>query len=191
MELKELTELVDKVKLRRPGAFDLLYEKFKDQAYRTAVFLTGNEENAKDVVQDTFVTVSLEIGKLKNSQAFVAWFYRILTNNAGENLKKHKREILKEESEMRQMNAKIQEDFADKLLQQEEQKRLRKTIEKMDEKYRTVIVLYYYNEFSIGEIAQILKCRQGTVKSRLFKARKILEQKLLEQGFMNKEDFTV
>ena len=191
MELKKLTELVDKVKLRQPGAFDLLYENFKDQAYRTAVFLTGNEEDAKDVVQDTFVTVSLEIGKLKNSQAFVAWFYRILTNNAGANLKKHKREIPKEESEMRQMNAKIQEDFADKLLQQEEQKRLRKTIEKMDEKYRTVIVLYYYNEFSIGEIAQILKCRQGTVKSRLFKARKILEQKLSEQGFMNKEDFTV
>ena len=44
MEVKELTELVNRVKLQQPGAFDLLYDNFKDQAYRTAVFLTGNTE---------------------------------------------------------------------------------------------------------------------------------------------------
>lgn len=178
MEVKELTELVNKVRLQHPGAFDLLYEKFKDQAYRTAVFLMGNKEDAKDVVQDTFVTVCFEINKLKKAEAFTAWFYRILTNNARANLKKHKRELPKEESEMQQINMKVQEDFSDMLLKQEEHKQLRKLINQMDEKYRTVIVLYYYNEFSIGEIAEIVDCRQGTVKSRLFKARKILEQQL-------------
>lgn len=189
MEVKELTELVNKVKLQQPGAFDLLYENFKDQAYRTAVFLTGNTEDAKDVVQDTFVTVCLEINKLRNPEVFTAWFYRILTNNARSILKKQKREISKEESEMQQIDVKVQEDFTDNLLQQEEQNHLRKMIDLMDEKYRTVIVLYYYNEISVGEIAEILNCRQGTVKSRLFKARKILEQQLSRQGLLNKEDY--
>lgn len=187
MKVKELTELVNKVKRQQPGAFDLLYEKFKDQAYRTAVFLTGNKEDAQDVLQDTFVTVCLEINRLKNPEAFTAWFYRILTNNARSILKKHKRELPKEESEMQQINMKVQEDFSDMLLKQEEHKHLRRLINQMDEKYRTVIVLYYFNEFSIGEIAEIVDCRQGTVKSRLFKARKILEQKLLGPKTLKKE----
>lgn len=178
MEVKELTELVNRVKLQQPGAFDLLYDNFKDQAYRTAVFLTGNMEDAKDVVQDTFVTVCLEINKLRNPEVFISWFYRILTNNVRSILKKQKREISKEESEMQQIDVKVQEDFTDMFLQQEEHKQLRKLINRLDEKYRTVIVLYYFNEFSISEIAEIVDCRQGTVKSRLFKARKILEQQL-------------
>lgn len=178
MEVKELTELVNRVKLQQPGAFDLLYDNFKDQAYRTAVFLTGNTEDAKDVVQDTFVTVCLEINKLRNPEVFISWFYRILTNNVRSILKKQKREISKEESEMQQIDVKVQEDFTDMFLQQEEHKQLRKLINRLDEKYRTVIVLYYFNEFSISEIAEIVDCRQGTVKSRLFKARKILEQQL-------------
>ncbi len=190
MEVKELTELVNKVKLQQPGAFDLLYEKFKDQAYRTAVFLTGNKEDAQDVLQDTFVTVCLEINRLKNPEAFTAWFYRILTNNARSILKKHKRELPKEENEMQQINMKVQEDFSDMLLKQEEHKHLRRLINQMDEKYRTVIVLYYFNEFSVGDIAQIAGCSQGTVKSRLFKARKILEEKLSKQKSPSKEDIS-
>lgn len=183
MEVKELTELVNQVKLQKAGAFDLLYEKFKDQAYRTAVFLTGNKEDAWDVVQDTFVTVCLEINKLKRSEAFTAWFYRILTNNARSILKKRNREFPKEDKTMQQMEERTQEDFSDMLLQQEENSHLRELINHMDEKYRTVIVLYYFNEFSIGEIARIVGCMEGTVKSRLFKARKILEQKLSGQKY--------
>lgn len=187
MELKKLTELVDKVKLNQPEAFDVLYDTFKDQAYRTAAFLTGNEEDARDVVQDTFVTVYVQINRLKKSEAFIAWFYRILTNNAKSILKKHKKEFIWQENEFCGERLDVQEDFEDKLLQQEEHNHLRKIIDRMDEKYRTVIVLYYYNEFSVGEIADILDCREGTVKSRLFKARKILEHYLSEQRTYKKE----
>lgn len=190
MEVKELAELVNQVKLQKAGAFDLLYEKFKDQAYRTAVFLTGNKEDAQDVVQDTFVTVCLEINKLKNSEAFTAWFYRILTNNARSFLKKCNREFPKEDKAMQQIGERIQEDFSDMLLQKEENSYLRELINHMDVKYRTVIVLYYFNEFSISEIARIVDCMDGTVKSRLFKARKILEKKLSGQKALKKEDFS-
>ena len=187
MEVKELTELVNKVKLQQPEAFDILYDMFKDQAYRTAVFLTGNEEDARDIVQDTFVTVYVQINNLKKSEAFIAWFYRILTNNAKRILKKHKKEIIWKEKEFCRESLDVEENFEDKFLQQEEYDHLRKIIDHMDEKYRTVIVLYYYNEFSVGEIADILDCREGTVKSRLFKARKILEQCLSEQRTHKKE----
>ena len=187
MEVKELTELVNKVKLQQPGAFDLLYDIFKNQAYSTAVFLTGNEEDAKDVVQDTFVTVYVQINKLKKSEAFIAWFYRILTNNARSILKRHKKELIQKENEFRQESLDVHEDFADKILQQEEHNHLRKMINRMDEKYRTVIVIHYFNEFSVGEIADILDCREGTVKSLLFKARKILEKSLSSQRTYKKE----
>ena len=187
MELKELTELVDKVKLQQPGAFDLLYDNFKDQAYRTAVFLAGNEEDGKDVVQDTFVTVYMQINKLKKSEAFIAWFYRILTNNARSILKKQKKELVQQKKEILRESIDVLEDFEDKLIQREEHNHIRKMINRMDEKYRTVIVLYYFNEFSVEEIADILDCREGTVKSRLFKARKILKHCLSEQRTYKKE----
>lgn len=184
MVLEQNVDLIERAKKKEPGAFDILYDEYKIQAYRTAVFLTGNEEDAQDVVQDTFVTVCLEIGKLKKPEAFISWFYRILTHNAIRYIKKRKREISREslEEKFTKADSALWEDFTADLLRQEENRQIRYLVDQLGEKYRTVVVLYYFNNFSVREIARITGCLEGTVKSRLFKARKLLEEKLTGKG---------
>lgn len=182
MERQDERELIEQVQRNEAGAFDKLYEAYKNQAYRTAVFLTGNAADAQDVVQDTFVTVCLEIRKLKEPAAFKSWFYRILTHEAARYTKKRGRELPQEEipEQASLTHEQWQEDISDILLRKEEIQNLRDLISDMDEKHRTVLVLYYFNEFSVEQIAKITGCFAGTVKSRLYYARKQLEQKLLE-----------
>lgn len=180
MERQQERELIEQVQQREAGAFDRLYEGYQERAYRTAVFLTGNGEDAQDVVQDTFVTVYQEIHKLKEPAAFQSWFYRILTHKAAHCTKKRNRELPVEEigEEALGKDRKEQTDIADFLVKKEESQNLRAIISQMDEKHRTVLVLYYFNEFSVEQIAQITGSFAGTVKSRLYHARKQLEQKL-------------
>lgn len=180
MELQQETELVEKVKRREKYAFDCLYEEYKDRAYRTAVFMVGNEADAKDVVQESFVTVYLQIGSLKEPAAFPGWFYRILTRNAIRYARKRKKEILQQEPPETGMDyGGEREEPSSVFLRQEEGKAVRAMIDELDEKHRTVLILYYYNEFSVRQIAEITGRTEGTVKSRLHAARKILEKKLL------------
>lgn len=176
-------DLIIRVKRKEVGAFDCLYEQYKHKAYRTAVFLTGNAEDAQDAMQDTFVTVYLKIEKLKDPSVFSSWFYRILTRNAIRCSKEGKREFPQEEVEIPFFleERESEKDPSVIILKQEENYKIRKAIEELDEKHRTVLVLYYFNEFSTKEISYITGCMEGTVKSRLFSARKKLEQKLLTE----------
>lgn len=179
MDFERERKLIEEVRAGKVGAYEKLYDLYKDQAYHTAVFLTGNMTDAQDVVQDTFVTVFQELGKLKEPSAFRSWFYRILTRNAIHLTQRRKREVLKEEvQEIPDEKTGAGEDIPELLSRQEESKILRKYIDEMDEKHRTVLVLYYYNEFSVGQIAQITGCLAGTVKSRLYHARKQLKQRI-------------
>lgn len=178
MDYQEERQLIERLQAGEPGAFDRLYEQYQAQAYRTAVFLTGDRTEAQDVTQNTFVTVYQEIGKLREPSAFRSWFYRILANNAANSMKRRKREVLQGEQEISGEQADDKEDIPDMLVHREDSKRFWDCIAGMEEKYRTVLVLYYYNDFSIEQIARITGCLQGTVKSRLYHARKRLEQKL-------------
>lgn len=181
MDQQQEKELVEMVQRKEDGAFDRLYDEYKNPAYRTAVFLTGNTADAQDVVQETFIAVCLNIGKLKETAAFRSWFYRILTHNASRISKKKNREILQEEISDAAFGKEyaVQEDISELLTKKEESMNLRKIIGQMDEKYRTVLTLYYFNEFSVGQIARVTGCLSGMVKSRLYYARKQLEQELL------------
>lgn len=177
-ECRKERELVTRLQAGEPEAFDRLYEKYQAQAYRTAVLLTGDRTEAQDVTQNTFVTVYQEIGKLREPAAFRSWFYRILANNATRSIMNRKREILQGDQEISGERADEREDIPDMLVHREECRRFHDCIAGMDEKHRTVLVLFYYNDFSVEQIAEIMGCVTGTVKSRLFHARKKLEQRL-------------
>ena len=73
-------------------------------------------------------------------------------------------------------------DCLSRLLGKEEWERVRRAVENLDEKHRSIVVLYYFNNFTTGEIARITGCFEGTVKSRLHTARKKLEKSLADDG---------
>lgn len=169
--------LVQQLKKGRYEAFDLLYEKYKNVAVRTAYLITGNLSDSEDVVQETFVKVYLHIAELKNESGFKPWMMQILIRTAYRTGKKGSREIPDEEKVRISENQTCISPLG-QLIQQEEAGMIFRAVTALPEKQQAVIILYYYNEFSVSEIARALNCREGTVKSRLHTARKLLKEKL-------------
>lgn len=172
------------VKMMKTGdrhAFDLLYQKYENPAIRTAWLITGNKQDSEDIVQETFVKMYQNIQKLENEEGFKAWFYQILTRTAWRYGKKKAREIPDEEIEQKADRA-DKTNIADQYIREEDAGAISRAVRMLPKKQAAVIVLFYYNSMSCKEIARVLGCREGTVKSRMFAARNKLKVLLQDYG---------
>lgn len=167
-------------------AFGELFDKYYTEALKVAYLITGNMCDSENIVQDSFITCYGKLAKLKNPGKFKYWFFHILTRNAWRYCNKQKREQPVEEvfDDLAISNDKSAFEI---LAAKETSWEIKRAIEKLDTKQKTVIILYYYNEFSVSEIAEIMKCSQGTIKSRLYNSRKKLKQLIsnYERSFEN------
>lgn len=175
----EEIKLVQRFKDGDKAAFDALYEKYKNILLRMAYLVSGQMSDAEDIVQETFVKCYLHIGELKKDEGFKAWLFQILYRTAYRQLKKRKREILSEDMNI-QTDATDGTTSLDRIIKTETERQVSSAVGTLDFKHRTVVIMYYYNDMSTKEIAEVLGCTDGTVKSRLFTARKKLRAKLLD-----------
>lgn len=166
--------LVRQLKEGHDEAFDVLYEKYKNLAIRTAYLITGNLPDSEDVVQETFVKVYLHITELKNDSGFKPWMMQILVRTAWRTGKRNGREIPDDDTVSRMENTASISPLG-QMIKREEAEMISNAVRSLPIKHRTVVVLYYYNELPVTEIAKLLGCREGTVKSRLHTARKALK----------------
>ena len=180
--------LVQQLKRGNHEAFYLLYEKYKNLVIRTAYLITGNKADSEDVAQETFVKVYLHIAELKNDAGFKPWMMQILVRTAYRTGKKKSREVPDEEIEKLSENQSVLSPLG-QMIKKEEAEIISRAVAALPIKQRTVVVLYYYNDLSVGEIAEMLHCQEGTVKSRLHTARKYLKKKLESQENI-REGFT-
>ncbi len=174
-------ELVRQLKGGDRDAFDALYEKYKNILLRMAYLVSGQIFDAEDIVQETFVKCFLHISELKKEEGFQSWLFQILYRTAYRQAKKRKREIPDEDIAIR-TDATDGVTSLDRIIQTENERLVNQAVQSLDFKHRAVVVLYYYNEMATKEIARILGCTEGTVKSRLFAARKKLRGKLAVYG---------
>ena len=172
--------LVQQLKKGSREAFDLLYEKYKNLVIRTAYLITGNKPDSEDVAQETFVKVYLHITELKNDAGFKPWMMRILVRTGYRTGKKKSREVPDDEIERLSESQTLVSPLG-QMIKREEAEMISRAVAALPIKQKAVVVLYYYNELSVGEIAELLGCREGTVKSRLHTARKFLKGKLESQ----------
>lgn len=174
-----LTEemLVKQMKKGDKASFDMLYEKYKNMALHTAYLITGDYSYSEDVVQDTFVKVYLHCKELKNDSGFKAWMMQILVRTAYKCGRKKSRELPDDEVTQKMDTGRTLSSL-EQVIMQEEAEAITQAVRKLPVKQRTVVVLYYYQEYQISEIAQIVGCLEGTVKSRLHTARKKLKSVL-------------
>lgn len=172
-------------------AFDEIYHSYSGKLYRMAYFITGNRSDSEDILQETFVKCYLHRGSLKHPEHFESWIYQILIRTAWKLEKKKKKAgelsyegLLEEDGDFGFRAARqIQEDLSspnplDTVLLNERAQEIGELIGQLDMKYRTILFLYYYNGLGIKEIAGIIGIFEGTVKSRLSKARSLLRTKL-------------
>lgn len=165
-------------------AFDKLYEKYKNMAIRTAYLITGNPMDSEDVVQETFVKVWLHARELHSDSGFKPWMMQILVRTAYRMAKKSRREI-PDDCVADRMKASEEVSSLDKVIQTEEAEMIMAAVRTLPVKLRTVIVLYYYDSFSVKEIAGMLGVMEGTVKSRPHTARQRIRAALLDREAYN------
>lgn len=174
-------ELVQRLKGGDKTAFDVLYEKYKNILLRMAYLVSGQIFDAEDIVQETFVKCFLHIGELKKEEGFRSWLFQILYRTAYRHEKRRRREIPDEQIAIH-ADATDGITSLDRIIRTESEKQVHDAVQSLDFKHRAVVVLYYYNEMTAKEIARALGCTEGTVKSRLFAARKKLGKKLMMFG---------
>ena len=187
MTTEETAELVKSVQSGNENAFDMLFSAYQLKAVRTAALITGDASLAEDIVQEAFVKCLLNIKSLKTPEKFKPWFFRMLTRGAWHASDKKKRLIPSEEI-FETAESTLPPVFdcypSDKTA---EYASLYKAIGALGKKQRTTIILYYFNEFSIKEIAIATCSLEATVKSRLFAAKAQL-RKSLEKCNHSKEE---
>jgi len=174
---------VDKDLVRRfqagdETAFTALYEFYKNPALRSAYLITGNYCDSENVLQETFLKCYQNLPRLKEPASFKAWFYRILTRTAWEYCYKRDKETPAAELPEALAGRPADTALDDRLAAAETQAALLAAVDKLPLKQKTVVILYYYNELSVQEIARVTGSLAGTVKSRLFTARGNLAKEL-------------
>lgn len=166
-------EIIEKLKLGDTSAIDELYNKYSAKALRTAYLITSNSFTAEDVVQETFVQCIKSVNTLKNPDFFKPWFFKILTRIAWKHAKKDTYCILADE-----LPQTTDTSACDEYFKNEKYNRLYEEINNLNNKLKTTIILFYFNEMTIKEIAKTMGCLEGTVKSRLFTAKSKLRKSL-------------
>lgn len=171
------TEIVRRMQQGEEEAFDLLFDRYRDKAFRMAYLISGSYADSEDIVQETFVTCYVSRKQLKEPAYFSGWLYQILTRTAWRFCKKRgKEQPVDEVFDESRMDGSTP--LCDQVIRRAEKEKIYQAVCKLELKQKTVVVLYYYNQLSTKEIARILGCMEGTVKSRLHTARNNLSKVL-------------
>ncbi|MEA3337813.1 MAG: sigma-70 family RNA polymerase sigma factor [Chloroflexota bacterium] len=175
-------QLIQQVRNGDLRAFETLYNKYKGQVYRTALAVTSDPGAAEDILQDCFLRVHANIDRLDGSVPISPWLHRVTVNLAYNLVAKRKRRAGSLEGIIETLKAGIV-DSPDRFVEDAEVRdRVQAAIDTLSFNQRVVVTLFYLGEFNLEEIAYILDCPVGTVKSRLHYARNKLRVQLAGQA---------
>ena len=163
-------ELIWQMKSGDRTSFDQIYEKYHVPLFRSAYLICGNREDAC-------------IGQLRKEESFRCWIFRIMTQAARKRAKERSRQLPDEDivNRIDQVAVSRRMEAADEYERTADKALIEATLSALDQASREVIVLYYYEEMSVKEVAKTLGILEGTVKSRLYFARRKLK-KILQEG---------
>lgn len=147
-----------------------LVEQYSMAVYRLAYARTGNREDAEDITQETFLRLVRTAPAFRDGEHCKAWLLRVAANCAVDLHRSpwRRRSVSLEEAEQMAAPEPTEEDG------------MRASILELPEEYRVVVHLYYYEDLSTGEIAKVLGKREGTIRTRLSRARAMLREDLQE-----------
>lgn len=157
-------------------ALGLILEKNQAYIYKMAYIYTGNQQDALDILQEAAAQSVDAIRTLKEPNYFLTWFCKIMIRQTGKLFKNRQHEVLVEEN---------QEwvDRAGLIFTDSTSIDILKAVMMLEDKYRLVLQLYYYQDFSVREIGQLLELKEGTVKTNLKRGREQLRKILGEDYY--------
>lgn len=143
---------------------DWVLQNFSDTVYKIAISQMSNQQDANDIFQETFIKLVQKERQFKNKEHLKAWLIRVTINNCNDFYR-------------RWNNQTVELDIDIPFVEQE-QSDLFFEVQLLPIKYRQVIHLYYYEDYSVSEISKLLEIPEGTIKSDLYRARNLLKNKL-------------
>lgn len=159
--------------------FESLASECYARLYRSALFQTVSPEDARDLVQDTFTIGFKLYPSFRGDSDFYTWIYKIY-HNLLLNHRKQKKMYINRFGTIEEGTLELYESTEsapDILMERIQNKnKIRDALSKLPEDFREILVLRHFEEFSYKEIAKILDCKTGTVKSRIHKARELLKK---------------
>lgn len=178
--------LVEKARKGDTAAFSELFNIYYQKVLRTAYCIIKDKQFAEDIAQEAFIKVYARIDKLSSAEAFEVWLYRITVNlctsmfrKTGKFKELQSTELLDEDMQTEGND----NDITGNLVAHKELYiKIMDSIQLLSEKHRVVLTLFYFNNMSIKEIAEVLNSTEGTIKSRLHYAKKEIRKMLSVQG---------
>jgi RNA polymerase sigma-70 factor (ECF subfamily) len=152
-------------------AFQVLIHEEKEKLYKMAFVYMKNEHDALEVFQETVYKSFKSIATLKNNEYFSTWLTRILINTALDSIRKKKKVVSLSNEVLESMGTTWQ-------FKSEEQLDLLNALNKIEEKYKTVLLLRFYEDYTIGQISEFLNSPEGTVKTHIRRGLGALKKKL-------------
>jgi RNA polymerase sigma-70 factor, ECF subfamily len=188
LSAREVEGLVSRARAGDYRAFDELVELYQDKIHNYVVRMVGDASAAEDIAQEAFVKAFRNLGSFRGASSFQTWLYRIASNLTIDAVRRRRRKdntvsldapLEGDEGQMaRELEDVSVPGPAGRLETAELQGVVHSAIQELSPKLRTVVVLYELQGLSYEEIAEVLGCPLGTVKSRLFNARMELKGKL-------------
>ncbi len=179
-------EVVKNVQAGDVAAFDKLILKYRERIYAVIYNLCANREDASDLTQGTFIKAFQSINRFQGQSSFFTWLYRIGVNATLTHLRKNRlrtffsfERITEEDKTSEVIDALTDKSGADRqAFVKELQEKLNEALQKLSIKHRTVVTLFEIDGLSHDEIAEIMGCSVGTVRSRLHYAKQLLQAEL-------------
>ena len=157
-------------------AFELLLERYRTVLVRTAYLVTRDRESVHDIMQEALIQIWRDLPSYRPFGSFKAWTMKILLNKARKHYRRRRVEtVALEAAADLPGDDQAPEEAAER---EEEAQAMRTGLERLSANHREVLVLRYYSELTVPEIAKTLSLREGTVKSRLSRALDRLQQAL-------------
>jgi RNA polymerase sigma-70 factor, ECF subfamily len=172
--------MLDEIKVKRAikgddKSFLELINTQSEKLYKIAYAYVKNEQNALDIIQETVYNAYMSISKLKEPKYFNTWLIKILINESLSSIKKEKN--------LTHFNNNISEDRTNYISKSENKLDILLELDKIDKKYRDIIILKYFDDLTSKEISEILEIPLGTVKTYLHRGISILKKSMEENGY--------
>lgn len=173
--------LVEQVLAGQKDAFALLVDRYKDMVFTLAVSLLQHREEAEEVAQDAFLKVFKALPKFQQKSKFSTWMYRIVYNECISRLRRKKTNLVSlEDMKYSELPDAFEENEPEWLRKEERRKSLHKALIQLSEVDKTIVMLYYFENYQVEDISEVTTLSPSNVKTKLFRARKKLQTILID-----------
>lgn len=169
-------EVVELVRQKDKEQYAVIIKRYQDKLVRYSTNLIGDSDKAEDCVQNAFIKAYVNLQGFNTKKKFSSWIYRIVHNESINCIKKYKKEISLEKNSWVKFKFFSKDDVEEDFSKKEAVEMLKSNLKKLPVNYRSALTLYYLEDRTYEEIAEVLKAPIGTVGTWMGRGKKMLKE---------------